>query len=703
MKQCFDLTAPLKALLVASIVLPLLVFLAVARESYLTVFRGAEARAEHVSFVVEEHAAKALEGIVLALRLTDQRLKGVDWREIESSTSVWDEVRALQGALEQADSIFVVTPTGHCVLTTRVFPCPGLDFSDRDYYRAHIDADAGVYLSDAYMGKISSWPIFNLSIRRSSPTGAFDGVVGSSVSIAYFAHFYQTIAHEEGVTMSLVRDGGEVLVQVPESDPGEQFARTMAGSQAFHDDGNGHFVIARQVGAFPLHIEYAIDKAAVFSVWYRRLAGWGALMAAVAFGLFTTSWVALRRAGAERTAREELERQIRHREETEALLRQSQKMEALGRLTGGVAHDFNNLIQIIIGGVYRLRRIGDPKSQQAIDLINHAAQRSAHLTRQLLSFSRRQKLNPIPTDIGAKLRQIVPLLERSLRPDIALTLAVADDAWPVEVDPVELEIALINVCANARDAMPSGGEFSLTIRNVRLAGHETAERLVGDFVELAANDTGTGMSREVMEHAFEPFFTTKERDRGTGLGLSQVYGFARESGGTVLLSSGEGTGTRVALILPRSARMPSAIEDKPDVTSAPRLVRRLLMVEDNVEVATTGADMLRGLGYLVDVVDSGEAALRVLAEDSRRYSLVFSDIVMPGGMNGLELRERIRGLYPHLPVVLTTGYSRDLRQGSEGDAAILRKPYEPDALRATIEATLADPRVPQFVRPASQG
>jgi CheY-like chemotaxis protein len=250
-------------------------------------------------------------------------------------------------------------------------------------------------------------------------------------------------------------------------------------------------------------------------------------------------------------------------------------------------------------------------------------------------------------------------------------------------------MALINIGANARDAMPGGGIFEISVRNVQLKGDETGENLAGDHVEVMVRDSGAGMSKEVMDHVFEPFFTTKEVNRGTGLGLSQVYGFARQSGGAVTLDSLEGHGTRITLYLPRSHKAPIDLPLPAEMAAPEASVNRILMVEDNVEVARTGADMLRDLGYAVDVVESGQAALDALADPAKKFDLVFSDIVMPGGMNGHELKAEARKRHPTLPFVLTTGYSRHASVMAQSQAKIVQKPYEPHTLKRTIDEALS--------------
>jgi PAS domain S-box-containing protein len=372
----------------------------------------------------------------------------------------------------------------------------------------------------------------------------------------------------------------------------------------------------------------------------------------------------------------------RHR--MDEAVRQSQRLEAIAQLTGGVAHDFNNLL-MIVGGNLELLKQQPAKAERVVGAIERAIARGQGLTRQLLSFSRRQALQPKVLDLHARTSKLLDLLRPSLRGDIEIAVDVADDAWPVEVDPGELELALLNVAVNARDAMPKGGRLDVSVRNVRLAGEPAG--LSGDFVRIAASDTGSGIPAQLMGKVFEPFFTTKEVGKGTGLGLSQVHGFATQSGGTATLESAEGQGTTVTVYLPRSTSplLP------PELEAASQAARRtsgtILVVEDNDEVAEVTAAMLESLGYAVERAASARRALDEL-EAGRRVDLVLTDIVMPGGVSGIDLARTARGRFPGLPVVLTTGYSAAAREAADEGFVILSKPFQLSALERLVRTAL---------------
>jgi len=381
-----------------------------------------------------------------------------------------------------------------------------------------------------------------------------------------------------------------------------------------------------------------------------------------------------------------LQAEIREREKAEEALRQSQKMEAMGQLTGGVAHDFNNLLMVASSGIDLLDRTTDPARRERLRQgVRQAIDRGASLTQQLLAFSRRTPLKPEVVDIGERLAGMHALLDRSLREDVTVEVKLPSGLWRIEVDASQLEVAVLNIAINARDAMPDGGTITIEARNEPSGRPDGA----GDLVRLAIRDTGVGVAPEMLSRVFEPFFTTKAVGKGTGLGLSQVYGFARASGGEAGVESKLGEGTTVWLRIPRSTKAPTvepaAVAPRPS-SSTDR--HRILLVEDDDNVAQLVEEMLRELGY--EVVRAGEAlaALEVLRNDSA-FDLVFSDMVMPGDVGGLDLARDISRLRPNLPVILTTGYSAAAAAATNEGRRVLIKPYRIEALAAELDAALA--------------
>jgi PAS domain S-box-containing protein len=378
-------------------------------------------------------------------------------------------------------------------------------------------------------------------------------------------------------------------------------------------------------------------------------------------------------------------------DETREQLAQAQKMEALGQLTGGIAHDFNNLLMIVSGYAQILqRKLSEPKDVQAVEAIRAAAGRGEKLTRQLLTFSRRQQLMPVVVDLHAQIGAVRDMLAPSLRGNIELVVDIEDKIWPVEVDLGELELALVNIAVNARDAMPDGGTITLQARNVVLTPGSAAGALEGDFVALAIIDTGTGIPEDVLQRVFEPFYTTKPVGKGTGLGLSQVHGFANQSGGAVTVASERDRGTVVTVYLPRAETDVPAEQGTSASTGRENVQGTVLVVEDSRDVADVTSALLEQLGYRVVRAENAAEALRHL-QQGIEFSLLFSDIVMPGAMDGLGLAQACREQYPDLPILLTSGFS-DAARAADGRFDILRKPFELSALERAIDQVIGDAR-----------
>ncbi|WP_286773015.1 GAF domain-containing protein [Sphingomonas sp. 66-10] len=393
-------------------------------------------------------------------------------------------------------------------------------------------------------------------------------------------------------------------------------------------------------------------------------------------------------------------RDLTEKREIEEQLRQSQKMEAVGQLTGGIAHDFNNLLTIITGNIdIALRMLENPadggRVRRAIGNAMKGAERASALTQRLLAFSRRQPLAPKPLDLDKVVAGLSDLLKRSLGELIHLEVVSSPGLWPVEADPNQLESALVNLAVNARDAIADSGTLTIETANAYLdtdyaASH--AEVPPGNYVVIAVSDTGVGMPRDVLARVFEPFFTTKEVGHGTGLGLSQVYGFVKQSGGHVNVYSEEGCGTTVKIYLPRFTG--ASIEEDAPVETAyePRSARgeAVLVVEDDAEVRAFSADVLRDAGYQVLEAGDGAAALRILERRNQRVDLLFTDVVMPG-LSGRELSDRARQLRPNLKVLYTSGYTRNaIVHGGRLDPGVelLPKPFTSRSLMLRVRDLL---------------
>ena len=386
----------------------------------------------------------------------------------------------------------------------------------------------------------------------------------------------------------------------------------------------------------------------------------------------------------------------------EEQIRQLQRMDAIGRLTGGVAHDFNNLLAIVHGNSELLRdrlEAGSEEAEMADDVVG-AAGRGAELVRRLLAFARMQHLEPEAIDLNARLPNLLGLLQRSLGETITVRAKTGDDLWPAIVDPTQVDDAIVNLAINARDAMPGGGTLTIETENVTLdedyAAHHV-EVAPGDYVMLAVSDTGTGMSQEVIGRAFEPFFTTKREGEGTGLGLSQVFGWVKQSGGHIKIYSELGHGTTIKLYLPRAEAQSADKRPRVEVAT-PTGDETVLVVEDNPNVRKTVIRQLHDLGYKTIEAESGASALQMV-RGGAEFDLLLTDVIMPGGMTGYQLADELRQAKPGLKILFTSGYTELATAGEQAALKdpLLSKPYRKQdlgrAVRSVLDGgTVAEPK-----------
>jgi two-component system NtrC family sensor kinase len=473
----------LKLLLVASIVVPAALFAFFAWKSYDTAMQTAQDRAERFSTIVREHALKIFETITLTLENVDHRLQTVTWAEIRTSKKLWDELRRMQERSEQVGAIFVSPSAGYTALTTRTFPVPAVDFSDRDYFSEQKERDRGLYIGRAYSGKISGEPIFNFSIRKSSPTRQFDGIIGISAFVSYFRDFYGSIGNSsDNFVITLLREDGQVLVRYPAASSPLEVTSESELLPLMRNAERGTFTalsadsVERIFGyaklrAYPAYALYSIDKNALISRWLKGMVPGALLALTAALCLLSTCWLALRSAEQQQLSMQaldntnrKLEAEMERRERAEASLMQAQRLEAIGQLTGSIAHDFNNLLMVISGNLELAeRRLDDPNAlKRKLKSIRYASDRAKALTQQLLGFARRHTRDATTIDLNAALEKARTLISYSLPQNVALTVELTKELCPVQMDVNELEAAILNLVGNARDAMPAGGSLTIS-------------------------------------------------------------------------------------------------------------------------------------------------------------------------------------------------------------------------------------------------
>jgi signal transduction histidine kinase/ActR/RegA family two-component response regulator len=422
------------------------------------------------------------------------------------------------------------------------------------------------------------------------------------------------------------------------------------------------------------------------TIWFRFLAT-GSLLA-LAYGVHRIRTAVIR------DRAHKLEAEVEH-ERLRAQLQQAQKMEAVGQLSGGLAHDFNNLLAVIVGNLELLAidlGSGDPAREYAAEALK-AAHRGAALTQRLLAFSRKQTLHPQPVNLQSLVSGMEELLRRTLGETIEIDRIDDEDLRICEVDPAQVETALLNLAVNARDAMPQGGRLTIITANItRATAQIPADRDIepGDYVLLGVKDTGTGMSPEVQAQVFDPFFTTKQVGKGTGLGLSMVYGFVTQSGGHIDIDSTKGAGTTVNMYFPRAEAEVPDTPRKTDGATARGTGELILVVEDDPAVRALTVRMLGLFGYQTLAAESGPAALEVLENTAAEVALLLTDVVLPGGLSGVELARVVRASRPEMAVLFMSGYTQDIaRHGAlEPGDQLLEKPFSSNELARKVRAAL---------------
>ncbi|HYE00529.1 MAG TPA: ATP-binding protein [Alphaproteobacteria bacterium] len=700
-------------LLAASFAVPAILFALAAWLNWRQLDQEAHRRAAQTAGILQEHAARVFETHRLVLERVDYLATGLDWDQIAASRPLFEALNSLRLQAGQINAISLIDPSGRVRLSTVGFPTQAVDVSDRAYFIQARDV-GGLYVGEAFTGRLSNKRVFTLSRPRLVPGGGFDGLVQVSAEQDYFAGVYRSVSEESGDSVTLARADGAVLVREPGITTGVEKLSPQSGLMRAiaENPDRGFYRITseldqtrrlhayRRVDGFPVYVSYGFGLVGLQGQWYRNLAIYGAFAGLSALGLAALTLVAARRVLEAQAATARLTEEAERRERAEAALRQSQKMEAIGQLTGGIAHDFNNLLTVVIGNVELLQRSlpeEPPRLRRAAESARRGAERAAVLTQRLLAFSRKQALSPQPLGLNTLVGEMMELIRRTIGEQIDVETVLAAGLWPSYADPHQVENALLNLVINARDAMPGGGRLTIETANSHLddayaAAHDVAP---GQYVMICVTDTGTGMPPEVQARVFEPFFTTKEVGQGTGLGLSMVYGFVRQSRGHVKIYSEPGHGTTVKIYLPRHNGEARAVPAPGVVAPAPLRGQGevVLVVEDDEDVRRTVVQHLGELGYAVLEAPDGATALAVLAA-APRIDLLFTDVVLPGG-SGRELVERARALRPELRRVLyATGYTRNaIVHNGVLDAGVdlLSKPFTQEALARKLREVLDRP------------
>jgi signal transduction histidine kinase len=691
----------------ASLLAPTMLFAFAAWNSYRNLAALTDERLARSLDVEQEEAQRTFQLVDLALNSVKDLVADMsadDIRRDEKHLHLL--LQKLDAQIPLIQSIWIYDKDGRSLVSSWIEPAPDESFADRDFFRAHLGGNDGTYYGRVYASRFGAQPFFTVS-QRLVHDGAFLGVLEISVLPSNFFHFFATLAYAEGQQFSLIRDDGLFLARYPMApsgaptrlDENSGFRRTIARTPA-----GGLFTTlspidhierrfaARRLDGTPLYVTTGFSTAVMRSEWLWGIAAHLIYGVPVTLFLFFSLFAVLLRT-------QRLYAEINRRAAAEEALRQSQKLDAIGHLTGGVAHDFNNLLTIIIGNLEAAQRQLESwtdgaqiKLSRRLENAMHGAQRAATLTKRLLAFSRQQPLNPALLDVNRVLNGLSDFLRRALGEDVSLEIVGGGGVWPVEADAAELEAAILNLAVNARDAMPEGGKLTIEASNSYLDDNycrQNADVQPGQYVQIGVTDTGSGMGKDVIERAFEPFFTTKESGQGTGLGLSQVYGFVKQSGGHVKIYSEAGEGTTIKIYLPRFFGRASAAEEKAAAPRRGRSGESVLVVEDDSDVRDYVVETLASLGYKVFEAGEAESALRLLDENPSVH-LLLTDVVMPG-MNGRKLAEEARLRRPDLKILYMTGYSRNaiMHQGRlDIGVDLLQKPISSEQLASAVRRML---------------
>ncbi len=702
-------------LLVAAIVLPCIYVVVMAYND----LKAREAAASDVTMrtvrVAEEHALKVFDLTeTLDARIVDlvQDMKDATVRNEEAD--IHDALNTIGGGYPQVAAVSIFGASGMLLANSLYYPAPYASIENREDFIGIRDGRVIEHISKLMMGplKLENIPVFNTGIARRNSDGSFAGMVSIALKSSYFNAFYRDLlgGAKTPMTMALARSDGAVLASYPqlpsathtdrEATFGNPHNDPRAGVVRVHHGGSDSEIVAyRQVGSYPVYVICTYRASAIWREWYEHLSVLFLSMFAPSIALWCVIWLSLKRLKAEERAWERWQAEASMRRSIESAYRHSRKMQALGNLVGSVAHDFNNLLMIISSNVQIMRRRNAEHLDKELGAIERALKNGQSLTRQLLGVARKQPLHSETIDVGQWLGSCRELLKTSLGSKSSLVVAIDPGVWPIRVDVAELELAVINLAVNARDAMPTGGRFTVGARNVTLR-REDGFPLTGDFAQLSFDDTGSGMAPEVLSRAFEPLFTTKAHGMGTGLGLPQVFAFCERSGGLATIDSAVGAGTSVRLYLPRARAEDIATRPPAAAHVAPHTGLHVLLVEDNSEVAAGTEALLSLLGHRVTYVATGDDALRLIesATDDNAFDLVISDIHMPGRLNGIDLAEAIDKRPEKLPVILVTGYAEELDRTRSVNVRVLSKPFD-IALLDAILIEIRDGRDEQHPRP----
>ncbi|MBB6254803.1 ATP-binding protein [Nitrospirillum iridis] len=716
--------AALRLQMLAGVLIPLALLMAAGLESWRDIVANAGDRVEWIATTVDEQTQKVVESDRLILdRAGDLLAPAGPDSAVRDPDGLRAALAGMVAGIPQIRTLWLWDAAGQPLAASRHPPAEGWpDIAGHPAYAPLRAGQTELLIPPADGEGDGDRRAFSLARRLSQSDGSLAGVAAVSVSLGYFEDFYRRATEDGPATVvRLINRDGTILASQPmmkggaKADPACLDTRATwrpsppDGLRTWSLNGRAALTACRLVANAPLTVTVAMDQAELDARWRRRL-GWLVLLTLPVMGvLCATTALAMRRARREHRATGALHAAEARRDHAENTLLRTQRLQALDQITGGIVHDFANLLMTVRSGAEVLRRRPHTEPQrEVIDAMLEAISWGERLTHNLRTFSRRPRLHLDRVRLSDMADDIAQLLRPALRGDIQLQTILPAGLWPIRVDRAEFELALLNLAVNARDAMPRGGVLRLAAANVHIdPGSRESERtggLMGDFIRLTVADTGTGIPPDILDRIFDPFFTTKGDGQSTGLGLAQVHGLARQAGGAAIADSlvspdpghPPATGTTITLYLPQAVE-----EEWPDdgSTDGPPLPadaaasmtgkgRQILMVEDNPAVAKVIRGMLEEMGFRVQAAVTADAAQSLLTERPD-ISLVLSDIILPGGRNGLELAQAVRALHPGLPILLVSGYGDRVAEAESLGFIIVPKPLDSWHLRQALHRCLS--------------
>ncbi|MEM5366373.1 ATP-binding protein [Paraburkholderia azotifigens] len=674
--------------------------------NYAQRYNDAVEATERMSRVAEEQALKVMDlNAELVSRVEELLGNMTDAQIAHDESALHQRFNRIAGAFPQVAAISAFGASGQLLVTSRFFPAPAVNIQSRDDFINARHYQPEPYVSLPMQASVSKASVFNVTDARIVADDRFLGVVSVALRRAYFSSFYQKLIDAHAATfVGLYRSDGSLLTSFPDDSPGTAAQEANLFAQAFSRnesvghlvsstfaDGQKRVVTYRRVGNYGLYVAGGFQVAQLYAVWLHHFILTCTLTGLPCLIIWLLIGFSLKQLSTEERAWEQWRGEAGRRLDAEESARHLQRASALGNLVASVAHDFNNYLMVVKSNVAiakaKAKEHGNTRAE--IAAIERATGTVESLVRTLMGSARKQPLKLTQVDLTHFLPGMMQVVQATVGDPVCASIDVAPDVWPVRSDTAELELAIVNLALNARDAIHRGGKFAIRAQNIQVASHVVGVP-AGDYVLLSVSDDGEGMTRDVAAKAFEPLFTTKGGTAHPGLGLVQVLAVCEMSGGTAKLTSEPGVGTTVRLYLPRSnlrvESVPVAepVENLP-AASSETASQPVLLIEDNDEVAASLSAVLQLMGHDVTHLPSADDALIALQE-GQAFKLVLSDVQMPGKMSGIDLAEWLQTHRPQQRLALMTGYADELERARHTGVPIFSKPFDAEELEPLIGA-----------------